>query len=40
MSLMALIDLMDKKNYYFVGTNIQKNNAFFVSKQYKKRGLF
>lgn len=40
MSLMALIDLMDKKNYYFVGTNIQKNNAFFVSKQYKKEDYF
>jgi hypothetical protein len=34
MSLKALINLMKKKNYYFIGTNILKNNAFFVSNNF------
>ena len=29
MSLKAAINLMDKKNFYFVGTNLFRNNAFF-----------
>lgn len=36
MSLKALIKLMDIKNYYFIGCNSLKNNAFFVSKDYSK----
>ena len=36
MSLKALVNLMDKKGYYFIGSNIQKINAFFISKEYKK----
>jgi|688.fasta_scaffold35587_2 hypothetical protein len=36
MSLKALIKLMDTKNYYFIGSNSLKNNAFFVSKDYSK----
>lgn len=33
MSLKALIKLMDKKGFYFVGTNLAKCNAFFVEKK-------
>jgi hypothetical protein len=40
MSIKALIDIMDSKNYYFVGTNLQKFNAFFISKDYSKRKYF
>ena len=40
MSLKALINLMDSKNYYFIGTNLQKINAFFVSKDFKKKKFF
>lgn len=40
MSLKALIKLMNKKNYYFIGTNIQKNNAFFISNDFKKEDFF
>ena len=40
MSLRALIDIMEKKNFYFLGTNLQKNNAFFVSKDYSKEKYF
>ena len=40
MSLRALINLMDKKGYYFVGTNLQKINAFFISKNFKKEEFF
>ena len=32
-SLKALIRLMDKKNFIFIGTNIARNNAFFVNKE-------
>ena len=34
MSLKALINIMVKKNFYFIGTNSVKNNAFFVSNDY------
>ena len=34
MSLKALINIMTKKNYYFIGANSVKNNAFFVSNDY------
>ena len=40
MSLRALINLMDKKNYYFIGTNLQKINAFFISKDFNKEEFF
>jgi len=40
MSLKAAIKLMDKKNYYFLGTNYLKNNAFFISKDFPKSQFF
>lgn len=40
MSLKALINLMDQKGYYFIGTNMQKNNAFFILKNFKKEDFF
>ena len=40
MSLRALVNLMDKKGYYFIGSNIQKINAFFISKEFKKNIFF
>ena len=40
MSLRALINLMDKKGYYFIGTNLQKINAFFILKDFKKEEFF
>ena len=39
-SLKALINLMDKKGYYFIGTNLQKINAFFILKKFKKEDFF
>lgn len=36
MSLKALIRIMKKKGYYFIGTNSFKNNAFFINMNYKK----
>ena len=39
-SLKALIKLMEVKNYYFLGTNLQKNNAFFISNYLKKENFF
>ncbi len=40
MSFKAAVNLMDKKGFYFVGSNFLKNNAFFVSKKYKKKTFF
>ena len=40
MSFRAALNLMDKKGFYFVGSNFLKNNAFFVSKKYKKKKYF
>ena len=40
MSIKAAIEIMEKKNFYFVGTNLFKNNAFFVSKNYPKNKFF
>ena len=34
MSLKALINLMKRKNFYFIGTNSVRNNAFFISNDY------
>jgi hypothetical protein len=40
MSFRAAVNLMDKKGFYFVGSNFLNNNAFFVSKKYKKNIYF
>ena len=40
MSLKALINLMNKKNYFFVGTNLQKMNAFFVLNELNVDDIF
>lgn len=37
MSLKAAIDLMNKKNFYFIGTNLMRNNAFFIQKKLIKK---
>ena len=36
-SIKALVDLMSKKNFVFIGTNLQNCNAFFISKKYIKK---
>ncbi len=40
MSLKAAINIMDKKNYYFIGTNLMRTNAFFISKNFSKNEYF
>ncbi len=40
MSLRAAINLMHKKNFYFIGTNLFKNNAFFISNKFDKKSYF
>tara|TARA_B100001175_G_scaffold205549_1_gene174491 strand:+ start:912 stop:1826 length:915 start_codon:yes stop_codon:yes gene_type:complete len=40
MSLKAAINLMEGKNFYFLGTNNLKNNAFFISKKFSKDSYF
>ena len=40
MSLKALINLMKQKGFYFIGTNLQKNNAFFILNEFKKDDFF
>jgi hypothetical protein len=40
MSLKAAIKIMNKKNFYFLGSNLLKNNAFFVSNEFKKEKFF
>ena len=40
LSLKALVNLMEKKNYYFLGTNLQNMNAFFISNDLKKDTFF
>ena len=39
-SLKALINILKKKNFYFIGTNSIKNNAFFISNDYPKDEYF
>ena len=34
-SLKAIIDLLDKKGFIFLGTNLFRTNAFFVLKKFK-----
>ena len=36
----SCINLMKKKNYYFIGTNLMRTNAFFISKDYSKDEYF
>ena len=36
-SLKAIIKLMEKKNFIFLGTNIDRVNAFFISRKYIKK---
>ena len=40
MSLKSLINLMEKKNFYFLGSNKKNHNAFFVSKKFTKEKFF
>ena len=40
MSLMALKNIMIKKNFYLIGTNSTKNNAFFISNKFKEDEYF
>lgn len=40
MSLKAAIKIMNEKNFYFIGTNLLRNNAFFISKNYDKDEYF
>jgi len=40
MSVQAAINLMKKKNFYFIGVNLMRNNAFFVSNKYPKEKFF
>tara|TARA_Y100000389_G_scaffold189395_1_gene213080 strand:+ start:2417 stop:3346 length:930 start_codon:yes stop_codon:yes gene_type:complete len=39
-SLKAIISLMKNKNFYFVGSNLLRNNAFFVSNDFPKEKYF
>ncbi len=36
MSIKAAVKIMQKKNFYFIGTNLLRNNAFFVSNNFDK----
>jgi len=40
MSLRALVSIMEFKNFYFLGSNLRRNNAFFVSKNFSKDAFF
>tara|TARA_B100000963_G_C22625993_1_gene672413 strand:- start:2091 stop:3026 length:936 start_codon:yes stop_codon:yes gene_type:complete len=40
MSLRAAIEIMKEKNFYFVGVNLMRNNAFFVSNIFPKDEYF
>ena len=40
MSLKALVKIMELKNFYFLGSNLRRNNAFFVSKNFNKDACF
>ena len=40
MSLKAAIKVMEEKNFYFVGVNLMRNNAFFVSNIFSKDDYF
>ena len=40
MSFKAAMNLMNKKGFYFIGSNLLRNNAFFISKKYQKKIFF
>lgn len=40
MSLKALINIMESKGFYFLGSNLRRNNAFFISKEFDKNIFF
>ena len=40
MSLKAAIKVMEEKNFYFVGVNLMRNNAFFVINIFSKDDYF
>tara|TARA_Y100000741_G_C18182315_1_gene529874 strand:- start:26 stop:934 length:909 start_codon:yes stop_codon:yes gene_type:complete len=40
MSITAAINLMKEKNFYFIGTNLLRNNAFFISNDFNKSEYF
>ena len=40
MSLPAAIEIMQNKNFYFLGVNLMRNNAFFVSNNFPKEKYF
>ena len=40
MSLKAAIKIMENKNFYFVGSNLFRNNAFFISNDFDKNKYF
>lgn len=40
MSIKAAINIMEEKGFYFVGTNLFRNNAFFVSNEFEKEKYF
>ncbi len=40
MSLKALINIMESKGFYFLGSNLRRNNAFFISKEFNKNIFF
>ena len=40
MSFQAAIKLMEKKNFYYIGTNLFNNNIFFISKKFSKEKYF
>ena len=40
MSLKAAIEIMREKDFYFVGVNLMRNNAFFVSNTFSKDKYF
>ncbi len=39
-SLKALVSLMKNKNFYFIGANLMRNNAFFISNDFAKEKYF
>ncbi len=40
MSFKAAVNLMKRKGFYFVGSNLLRNNAFFISDKYEKNKFF
>ena len=40
MSLKAAIKIMENKNFYFIGSNLFRNNAFFISNDFDKNKYF